>query len=206
MKFCAELWRYLATLTSLRQSDGRQPLISAFLIRWNDKQISHMGRLNQQQQKKGQCDDLLGRDCTRKRTTVLKTKYSICMHLKIHLKSVITMMRIIIIMLFRDMIHGATSPCGDTEDTVLFFHVCLTVNGAWSCWSSWSPCSAGCGGGHYQRTRSCSSPAPSSGGDICLGLHTEEALCNTHPCDGEVTCSHLVRNIMSGYLERFAKR
>ncbi|XP_061923374.1 semaphorin-5B-like isoform X2 [Entelurus aequoreus] len=58
------------------------------------------------------------------------------------------------------------------------------VKGAWSCWSSWSQCSLGCGGGHYQRTRSCNNPPPSTGGDICLGLHTEEALCNTHTCDG----------------------
>ncbi|XP_040005117.1 semaphorin-5B isoform X1 [Xiphias gladius] len=57
------------------------------------------------------------------------------------------------------------------------------VKGAWSCWSSWSQCSLGCGGGHYQRTRSCNSPAPVNGGDICIGLHTEEALCNTHTCD-----------------------
>ncbi|KAM9347409.1 semaphorin-5B [Symphorus nematophorus] len=57
------------------------------------------------------------------------------------------------------------------------------VNGAWSCWMPWSQCSVGCGGGHYQRTRSCNSPAPANGGDICIGLHTEEALCNTHTCD-----------------------
>ncbi|XP_029981564.1 semaphorin-5B isoform X4 [Sphaeramia orbicularis] len=57
------------------------------------------------------------------------------------------------------------------------------VKGTWSCWSSWSQCSVGCGGGHYQRTRSCNSPAPANGGDICIGLHTEEALCNTHTCD-----------------------
>ncbi|KFO38448.1 Semaphorin-5A [Fukomys damarensis] len=56
------------------------------------------------------------------------------------------------------------------------------VDGAWSCWSSWSQCSATCGGGHYMRTRSCTNPAPAYGGDICLGLHTEEALCNTQPC------------------------
>ncbi|OXB65582.1 hypothetical protein ASZ78_015042, partial [Callipepla squamata] len=47
-----------------------------------------------------------------------------------------------------------------------------------------SECSATCGGGHYQRTRTCTNPAPSSGEDICIGLHTEEALCNTHPCEG----------------------
>lgn len=56
------------------------------------------------------------------------------------------------------------------------------VRGAWSCWTSWSPCSASCGGGHYQRTRSCTSPAPSPGEDVCLGLHTEEALCATQAC------------------------
>lgn len=56
------------------------------------------------------------------------------------------------------------------------------VRGAWSCWTAWSQCSASCGGGHYQRTRSCTSPAPSPGEDICLGLHTEEALCATQAC------------------------
>lgn len=73
------------------------------------------------------------------------------------------------------------------RDRVSCSFMCITVNGAWSCWSSWSQCSVGCGGGHYQRTRSCNSPAPSTSGDICIGLHTEEALCNTHPCDGKVT-------------------
>ncbi|MGH0151219.1 UNVERIFIED_CONTAM: hypothetical protein FKN15_019480 [Acipenser sinensis] len=56
------------------------------------------------------------------------------------------------------------------------------VDGSWSCWSSWSKCSVTCGGGHYLRTRTCTNPAPAYGGDICLGLHTEEALCNTLPC------------------------
>lgn len=67
------------------------------------------------------------------------------------------------------------------------FLMCAAVNGAWSCWSSWSQCSSSCGGGHYQRTRTCSSPPPANGGDICIGLHTEEALCNTHPCEGTRT-------------------
>uniref|UniRef100_W5N7X9 Sema domain-containing protein n=1 Tax=Lepisosteus oculatus TaxID=7918 RepID=W5N7X9_LEPOC len=56
------------------------------------------------------------------------------------------------------------------------------VDGSWSCWSPWSKCSVTCGGGHYMRTRTCTSPPPAFGGDICLGLHTEEALCNTQPC------------------------
>ncbi|MED6268776.1 Semaphorin-5B, partial [Characodon lateralis] len=61
-------------------------------------------------------------------------------------------------------------------------HPC-PVSGAWSCWTAWSQCSSSCGGGHYQRTRTCSRPAPANGGDICIGLHTEEALCNIHPCE-----------------------
>ncbi|KAL2085237.1 hypothetical protein ACEWY4_018557 [Coilia grayii] len=56
------------------------------------------------------------------------------------------------------------------------------VDGGWSCWSPWSKCSVTCGGGHYMRTRTCSNPPPAYGGDICLGLHTEEALCNTQQC------------------------
>lgn len=64
------------------------------------------------------------------------------------------------------------------------------MDGSWSCWSSWSKCSVTCGGGHYMRTRTCSNPPPAYGGDICLGLHTEEALCNTQPCPGTHTHTH----------------
>uniref|UniRef100_A0A8C9VWK7 Semaphorin-2A n=1 Tax=Scleropages formosus TaxID=113540 RepID=A0A8C9VWK7_SCLFO len=60
--------------------------------------------------------------------------------------------------------------------------LCSTVDGNWACWSPWTRCSVTCGGGHYMRTRTCSRPTPAYGGDICLGLHTEEALCNTQPC------------------------
>lgn len=64
-------------------------------------------------------------------------------------------------------------------------YVCVSVSGSWSCWSSWSQCSSSCGGGYYQRTRTCGNPPPAGGGDICIGLHTEEALCSTHACEGE---------------------
>ncbi|XP_037127186.1 semaphorin-5B-like isoform X2 [Syngnathus acus] len=57
------------------------------------------------------------------------------------------------------------------------------VSGAWSCWSTWTQCTVSCGGGHFQRTRSCDNPPPANGGGICIGLHTEEALCNTHTCE-----------------------
>lgn len=83
-------------------------------------------------------------------------------------------------------------PCALVCMLCLFVCVCVcclvcVVKGAWSCWSSWSQCSVPCGGGHYQRTRSCTNPAPALRGDICIGLHTEEALCNTHACQGKLT-------------------
>ncbi|XP_035382200.1 semaphorin-5A isoform X2 [Electrophorus electricus] len=78
--------------------------------------------------------------------------------------------------------HGGTACLGPAQE----YQECNTtpcpVDGSWSCWSSWSKCSVTCGGGHYVRTRTCSNPPPAYGGDICLGLHTEEALCNTQPC------------------------
>nr|XP_049610539.1 semaphorin-5B isoform X3 [Syngnathus scovelli] len=57
------------------------------------------------------------------------------------------------------------------------------VSGAWSCWSTWTECTVSCGGGHFRRMRSCDNPPPANGGGICIGLHTEEALCNTHTCE-----------------------
>uniref|UniRef100_A0AAR2L3Q0 Sema domain-containing protein n=1 Tax=Pygocentrus nattereri TaxID=42514 RepID=A0AAR2L3Q0_PYGNA len=78
--------------------------------------------------------------------------------------------------------YGGTSCLGPAQE----YQECNTtpcpVDGSWSCWSPWSKCSVTCGGGHYIRTRTCSNPPPAYGGDICLGLHTEEALCNTQPC------------------------
>ncbi|NXM55275.1 CO7 protein, partial [Illadopsis cleaveri] len=47
------------------------------------------------------------------------------------------------------------------------------VDGHWSCWSSWSPCS----GGRKSRSRSCSNPSPRGGGKACLGEQHESKAC-----------------------------
>ncbi|XP_034751456.1 complement component C7 [Etheostoma cragini] len=55
------------------------------------------------------------------------------------------------------------------------------IHGSWSCWSSWGPCS----GSQRSRTRSCTNPAPSRGGQHCSGLQEEQ-----RPCE-EAEIQHL---------------
>uniref|UniRef100_A0A8C5TNB7 Complement component C7 n=1 Tax=Malurus cyaneus samueli TaxID=2593467 RepID=A0A8C5TNB7_9PASS len=47
------------------------------------------------------------------------------------------------------------------------------VDGRWSCWSSWSPCS----GGRKSRSRTCNNPSPNGGGKECLGEQHESRAC-----------------------------
>ena len=53
----------------------------------------------------------------------------------------------------------------------------FSVDGGWSDWSEWTPCSESCGG-IQERSRSCTSPEPSFGGKPCEG-EAEEA----HECE-----------------------
>ncbi|KAM5255351.1 SCO-spondin-like [Ctenodactylus gundi] len=50
----------------------------------------------------------------------------------------------------------------------------------WGPWTSWSTCSAPCGGGIQTRGRNCSGLAP--GNPICQGPHSQTRDCNTQPC------------------------
>uniref|UniRef100_A0A8C7YX44 Sema domain-containing protein n=1 Tax=Oryzias sinensis TaxID=183150 RepID=A0A8C7YX44_9TELE len=60
-------------------------------------------------------------------------------------------------------------------------------NGAWTPWTSWSPCSTSCGIGFQVRQRSCSNPSPRHGGRVCVGQNREERYCNEHlPCPPHV--------------------
>lgn len=56
------------------------------------------------------------------------------------------------------------------------------VNGGWSQWSSWSPCSLSCGGGRQHRSRQCNSPAPRGTGRTCLDKGKDWRPCNVAPC------------------------
>ncbi|XP_044302545.1 complement component C7 [Varanus komodoensis] len=47
------------------------------------------------------------------------------------------------------------------------------IDGSWSCWSSWSPCTAG----RKSRQRSCNNPSPSGGGRSCIGEAVQNRQC-----------------------------
>lgn len=61
----------------------------------------------------------------------------------------------------------------------------ITVNGKFTPWSIWGPCSKSCGEGEQKRTRLCSDPPPSKCGNPCIGDVEETTSCNTHSCPGK---------------------
>ncbi|KAK6467272.1 properdin-like [Huso huso] len=64
-----------------------------------------------------------------------------------------------------------TAPCSELE--------CCPVEGGWSEWSPWQPCSVTCESGVKVRQRSCSNPPPICGGG-CEGRSTETYACYTN--------------------------
>ncbi|WAR29734.1 HMCN1-like protein, partial [Mya arenaria] len=56
------------------------------------------------------------------------------------------------------------------------------IDGNWAIWSRWTACSTTCGTGHKSRTRSCTSPRPSGGGQYCTGTDHSSASCLTKIC------------------------
>ncbi len=67
---------------------------------------------------------------------------------------------------------------------------CEPVNGGWSDWSC-GACSVQCGLGTMLCTRSCTSPAPSCGGNVCAGVDVKTESCSP-TCGQGLQCSGTV--------------
>ena len=70
------------------------------------------------------------------------------------------------------------------------------MNGSWSQWSSWQPCSVTCGGGNRTRARTCSKPAPKWNGMECPGTNISTESCNLHKCKGRCLCLNFLYFLM----------
>ncbi|XP_068697131.1 A disintegrin and metalloproteinase with thrombospondin motifs adt-1-like [Montipora foliosa] len=57
------------------------------------------------------------------------------------------------------------------------------VNGNWTSWSSWTPCTKTCGLSYRKRSRSCTNPRPQYGGNGCDGTNEEVGRCTRQACD-----------------------
>ena len=63
------------------------------------------------------------------------------------------------------------------------------VDGGWTEWSAWSPCSMECWG-VTMRSRTCTNPAPKNGGADCQGGEAEGKGCNNYfPCPPIHSCN-----------------
>ncbi|CAF1064997.1 unnamed protein product [Adineta steineri] len=66
-------------------------------------------------------------------------------------------------------------------------NITCPIDGGWSNYTSYGPCSATCGNGSQTRTRDCNSPIPQYGGAQCIGDSKQAQLCSSNvscPIDG----------------------
>lgn len=73
----------------------------------------------------------------------------------------------------------------------------ITVDGGWSEWQKWSPCSAICDMGTRYRIRSCSRPEPEGSGRQCEGETVQTNICYVRPCKGVKTINN---NLLFGII------
>ena len=68
----------------------------------------------------------------------------------------------------------------------MFEIISRTVDGEWSDWKDWSPCSTTCGAGTQERARTCTEPRPAFGGKDCVGISSETKSCQARACPGKI--------------------
>ena len=60
--------------------------------------------------------------------------------------------------------------------------ICFEVDGGWSPWSHFSPCTVSCGEGTMSRERFCNNPRPAHNGNSCVGDNKETSHCHDREC------------------------
>ena len=82
----------------------------------------------------------------------------------------------------REPLNGGRKCHGEEVEVVICQLEKCAVNGGWSNWLPWQPCSKTCGNGTQKRIRLCDSPTPDFGGMDCEGENFETRVCNSNPC------------------------
>ncbi|XP_039476218.1 hemicentin-1 [Oreochromis aureus] len=77
----------------------------------------------------------------------------------------------------------AESEAGTAERTITLK---VQINGGYSSWQEWGPCSSTCGQGFQERIRLCNNPEPANGGRSCSGPSIDSRKCQVGLCPGEV--------------------
>lgn len=78
--------------------------------------------------------------------------------------------------------NGGAECSGSSEENETCGTIACPVDGKYGAWSSFSKCTASCGGGTQRRERKCDSPAPDHGGQGCQGSDEETQSCNNQEC------------------------
>lgn len=73
---------------------------------------------------------------------------------------------------------------GNNIENNIFLKLIFEVDGGWSDWNAWSPCSSATGDGWRIRARTCSNPSPLNGGHECVGLSFNSVACSLTPSFG----------------------
>ncbi|XP_062273055.1 hemicentin-1 [Scomber scombrus] len=76
----------------------------------------------------------------------------------------------------------AESEAGTAERTITLK---VQINGGYSNWEEWGPCSSTCGQGFQERIRLCNNPEPLNGGRSCSGPSIDSRKCQAGLCPGE---------------------
>ena len=80
-------------------------------------------------------------------------------------------------------IYDLEIPCNPLVTNYSYIY---EVDGLWSEWEPWTPCSEFCAGGKTFRQRDCTNPEPSHDGLDCVGKRHEQETCNTQTCRGKL--------------------